>query len=191
MKNWILRTFFKSTLEELDRCHVQLAGCLTAAEGATANPARPSDWGWSLPYQKTLELQKEAERMRENYRAQQEQLKARDAQLEVCNLQVSALRTQRNVAWPRPAKRIPRAQILAAFSAPIDTGAGAALHQELDDYLQDLLDQVSQPPSPTMPESTRLHLAGGIEHVRLLQKHLLDLHAEASRKDAELEEKGE
>ncbi len=112
-----------------------------------------------------------------------------EAELTALSSQHSALRAQRAVAWPKPAKRIPRPQILAAFAAPIDTGAGAALHQEIDDYLQDLLDQVSQPPSASMPETTRLHLAGGIEHVRLLQKHLLDLHAEASRKDAELEEK--
>lgn len=100
-------------------------------------------------------------------------------------------RALRNVAWPRPAARIPRPQILAAFSAPIDQGLGAAFQQEIDDYLQEILDQVSQPPSGSMPESMRTHLAGGVEHVRLLQKHLLDLHAEASRKDAELEEKEE
>jgi hypothetical protein len=107
----------------------------------------------------------------------------------IANKALDEQKRRRNVAWPKPAKRIPRPVLLAAFAEPVDQGLPAALHQEIDDYLQDLLDQVSQPPSATMPETMRTHLAGGVEHVRLLQKHLLDLHDEASRKDAELEEK--
>ncbi len=40
---------------ELEQCRVQLAGCLTAAEGGTKYPAKQGDYGWSLAYQKTLE----------------------------------------------------------------------------------------------------------------------------------------
>ena len=42
--------------EEVDQLRVQLAGCLTAAEGGTNNPAKQGDYGWSLAYQRTLEL---------------------------------------------------------------------------------------------------------------------------------------
>lgn len=37
----------------------QLAGCLTAAEGATASPAVKGNYGWSVAYQKVLELRRE------------------------------------------------------------------------------------------------------------------------------------
>lgn len=103
--------------------------------------------------------------------------------------QLSGLRALRNISWPKPAQRMPRPAVVAAFAEPLDRGLPMALHQELDDYLQDLLDQVSQAPSGAMTEATRLHLAGGIEHLRLFQKQLLDLHAESGREDADLEGK--
>ena len=40
----------------MEQLRVQAAGCLGAAEGATWEPASPQDYGWSLAYQKTLEL---------------------------------------------------------------------------------------------------------------------------------------
>ena len=46
----------KAQVEQLD---VQLAGCLTAAEGMCGdNPPKQGDYGWSLAFQKTLELRK-------------------------------------------------------------------------------------------------------------------------------------
>lgn len=104
---------------------------------------------------------------------------------------LEALEAKRALTWTRPAERIPRPKVLAEFAAPLDAGLQAALHQELDDYLKELLDQVSQAPSGALTPELRLHLAGGIEHLRLFQRQLLDLHAEASRKDAELAEPGE
>ena len=50
--------------EELEQARVQLAGCLTAAEGATQAPAHQGDYGWSLAYQRTLELREELERLK-------------------------------------------------------------------------------------------------------------------------------
>jgi hypothetical protein len=41
---------------DLDRHRVQLAGVLAALEGHHRDPAIPSDYGWSLPYQKAIEL---------------------------------------------------------------------------------------------------------------------------------------
>ena len=44
--------------QECEQLRVQLAGCLTAAEGHT-NPevvATEGDYGWSLAYQRVLEL---------------------------------------------------------------------------------------------------------------------------------------
>ncbi len=41
---------------------VQLAGCLTAAEGHTSDPAKHGDYGWSLAYQRTLDLYARFER---------------------------------------------------------------------------------------------------------------------------------
>lgn len=43
---------------EVEQLRVQLAGCLTAAEGGTSEAviAREGDYGWSLPYQKILDL---------------------------------------------------------------------------------------------------------------------------------------
>jgi hypothetical protein len=42
--------------ERAEKAEVQLVGCLTAAEGVTAQPAQPGDYGWSLAYQRVLEL---------------------------------------------------------------------------------------------------------------------------------------
>lgn len=47
---------------ELEQAYVQLAGCLTAAEGAIREPAKQGDYGWSLAYQKVLELRIEYEK---------------------------------------------------------------------------------------------------------------------------------
>lgn len=44
---------------ELEQTRVQLAGCLTAAEGSTHDPAKRGDYGWSLAYQKTLDLRQD------------------------------------------------------------------------------------------------------------------------------------
>jgi hypothetical protein len=98
------------------------------------------------------------------------------------------LARRRNVAWPRPATRIPANVILKEFNVPLDQGLMAALHQELDDQIQDLLDVVSQPPSATLTAEHRLHLAGGIEHLRLFQKSLLDRSAAASTADPDLDD---
>lgn len=173
MKNWILRTFFKSTLEDLDQARVQLAGVLTAAEGYTQDPAKRGDWGWSLPYQKTLELR--------------QRLDANEAKAKDCMARLDAVERIRNVSWPRPATRIPEHVVLKEFNVPLDQGLMAALHQELDDQIQELLDVVSQPPSATLTAEHRLHLAGGIEHLRLFQKSLLDRSAAANTADEELE----
>jgi hypothetical protein len=105
-----------------------------------------------------------------------------------------AQQPKRNVGWPK-SPRLPKEDVREAFAEPLDEGLQAAIHQELDDYLQELLDQVSQPPGyatgqkgeliPTMTAEQRLHLAGGIEHLRLFQKQLIDLNAEANRRETD------
>ncbi len=101
--------------------------------------------------------------------------------------QLNALRSARNVSWTAPAKRPSKLEIKRAFA--VDDGAPlwVALNCELDSFLQDLFDQVSLPPGPSMNEEARTHLAGGIEEVRKFQKRLLDLHAAAQKVDADLE----
>ncbi len=42
--------------EEVEQLRVQLAGVLTAADGATRNPVTRGQWGWSPAYQAVLEL---------------------------------------------------------------------------------------------------------------------------------------
>jgi hypothetical protein len=42
--------------KELEQLLVQLGGCLTAAEGATKNPALRGEYGWSPAYQAVLDL---------------------------------------------------------------------------------------------------------------------------------------
>ena len=41
---------------EAEQWQVRCAGCLTAAEGHTSDPAEEGDYGWTLAYQRTLEL---------------------------------------------------------------------------------------------------------------------------------------
>jgi hypothetical protein len=61
----------RDAVDEAEQLRVQLAGCLCAVEGATNYPAKQGDYGWSLPYQKTLELH--------------QQLRERDAEIERLN----------------------------------------------------------------------------------------------------------
>lgn len=51
--------------KDLDQLRVQLAGCLTAAEGAVkpTEVANEGDFGWSLAYQKVVELRRLYERV--------------------------------------------------------------------------------------------------------------------------------
>jgi hypothetical protein len=44
--------------QEIEQLRVQLAACLTAAEGATHQPAVQGDYGWSRAYQTVLDLRK-------------------------------------------------------------------------------------------------------------------------------------
>jgi hypothetical protein len=53
---YVIETYLKQNDEEIDQLRVQLAGCLAAAEGATKDVATEGMYGWSLAYQKTLEL---------------------------------------------------------------------------------------------------------------------------------------
>jgi hypothetical protein len=47
------------SIPDLDQLRVQLAGCLTAAEGwGIEVPAKQGDYGWSPAYQATLELRR-------------------------------------------------------------------------------------------------------------------------------------
>lgn len=50
--------------EENERLIVQLAGCLAASAGATADPATPDMWGWSPAYQAALEIRRERDALR-------------------------------------------------------------------------------------------------------------------------------
>lgn len=49
-----------SEQQRRERLDVQLAGCLTAAEGGTSSAvvAKPEDWGWSPAYQRVLDLRR-------------------------------------------------------------------------------------------------------------------------------------
>lgn len=56
------RNAAEETGNELEQARTQLAGCLTAAEGVGVDSAAvQGDYGWSLPYQKTLELRQKCE----------------------------------------------------------------------------------------------------------------------------------
>lgn len=46
----------RTLADEVVRLRVQLAGCSVAALGATRNPAKPGDYGWSQSYEDTLRL---------------------------------------------------------------------------------------------------------------------------------------
>jgi hypothetical protein len=49
--------------DEAEQYRVQLAGCLTAAEGGITDVAKEGDYGWSPAYQKTLELRRAFQEM--------------------------------------------------------------------------------------------------------------------------------
>jgi hypothetical protein len=97
----------------------------------------------------------------------------------------------RNVAWPKPANRLAPSTVRVAFDVGQDDPFWQALHQELDDAITEALDEVSKPPSATLTSEQRLHIAGGVEFLRLFQKQLLDLRHLANHADAELEDEKE
>ncbi len=49
---------YKEVEDLIDQLRVQLAGCGAAALGATKDPAKEGDWGWSVSYQDVLNLRK-------------------------------------------------------------------------------------------------------------------------------------
>ncbi|MFA6270761.1 MAG: hypothetical protein WC657_06175 [Candidatus Paceibacterota bacterium] len=58
-----LRHEHSLTEAELEQLRVQLAGCGAAALGATKDPAKQGDYGWSAAYQDVLNLRLELERV--------------------------------------------------------------------------------------------------------------------------------
>jgi len=58
LAGWVAQTAKQDDAlrKELEQARVQLAGCLTAAEGCTSSPAKQGDYGWSPAYQRVLEL---------------------------------------------------------------------------------------------------------------------------------------
>jgi hypothetical protein len=58
------------TDEKFHQLQVQLAGCLTAAEGMTKGPNIPrrGDYGWSVAYQRTLILRRKYDDLRKQLR---------------------------------------------------------------------------------------------------------------------------
>jgi len=48
----------------VEQLQVQLAGCLIAAEGATKDPAKQGDYGWSVCYQDVLDLRRKYDQLK-------------------------------------------------------------------------------------------------------------------------------
>lgn len=98
------------------------------------------------------------------------------------------LKAERSLAWPKPERRMKERDVLGEFDVPIDEPWFVAVHQELDDAISDLLDEVTQAPSATLTTERRTHIAGGAESLREFQKRLLKLQHRAANTDDELEE---
>jgi hypothetical protein len=94
----------------------------------------------------------------------------------------------RALAWPKPAQRMEASDLLGEFDVPLDEPWYAAVHQELDDAISDLLDEVTQVPGPQLTTERRTHLAGGAESLRAFQQRLLQLRHRASATDPDLAE---
>lgn len=121
---------------------------------------------------------------RDAYLLQRDRL---DAESTATKAQLEALRSSRNVAVRIHDKRMPSNEVKRAFAVADDAPLWIALNQEIDDYLLDVMDQVSLPPGQTMTEEIRTHVAGGVEYVRGLQKRILELHAAAQKVDVDIE----
>ena len=135
---------------------------------------------WELQQELAAEQQACTLEKQERHQTKVERDDARD--------ELERLRSARNVVWAKPARRLQSADVRRAFAVAADAPLWLALNQELDDYLQDQLDQLSLPPGPAMNDATRQHLAGGVEHLRLFHKRLLELHSAAQKLDADLED---
>jgi hypothetical protein len=65
-----------SLREELEQVRVQLAGCLSVANGATHDPAKQGDYGWSVAYQAVLTLREELAREKRDHAVDEQILDA-------------------------------------------------------------------------------------------------------------------
>ena len=128
-----------------------------------------------------------AETELKSYRAQADE---RIAVMDENNRGLTARLSARNVTWTRPAKWMPANEVKRAFAVAADAPLWLALKQQVEVYVEDLADQVSQAPSTSLTAEARLHVAGGMEHLRLFYKQLLELHQAAQTIDADIEGEG-
>lgn len=109
--------------QQIEQLRVQLAGCLCAAEGATNDPAKQGDYGWSLPYQKTLDLH--------------QKLRERDAEIKRLRMAVGCATTIKGDMVMRADDPLGMMQEVCQYAATL-----TAERDDLKDWKEDVLDQM-------------------------------------------------
>lgn len=130
-----------------------------------------------------------AERERLTNRIREDKLRIGELECEVLDAHnaAQALQAAKVVVRHVSANRMPDGDVRRAFAVDATAPLWRAVHQELDDAIQKLVDIVDTMPSAAFPETARLHVAGGLSELRDFQKQLL-LANERAAKDADLDD---
>lgn len=98
-----------------------------------------------------------------------------------------ALRAERNVRWPKPARRLSEKELLGLFDVEMEDEFWTAVHQVLDDAIGEKVDEATQ---RRLTPDERTHAAGEAEGLRSFQATLLGWQAKARRASRSEEEAG-
>jgi hypothetical protein len=139
---------------------------------------------WELEQRNSREIAQELAAKSEALKAEMaDQLRQVKQRLSDTEWELRKANDARKLTWPKPERRMEAREVADEFSVALEEPWYVALHQELDDAICDVLDEVTQAPSATLTPERRTHLAGGAEALREFQRRLLELRARADDKE--------
>lgn len=159
-KRWVFRTFFPERIEELFRLH-------------------------ALVTELRSELARSKEDFRREFRARTEMLKKSEAEFD----RQGRIKKEEARDWRRSAEELTEEELVAAFDIEADEELWLAVHQVLDQAIQQAVEEATMapgnPPQGKFGAEDRAFAAGGVDFLRELQRELISRRAKSRVKSRE------